>query len=105
MAERFEGTLEQRGSGMLLEVPFDVRAGRVDDRDRLSIVLELDDERRTVAVPPELGAALAEAPAVTRQRAVCAARIASISSSRPTPFLRQLAAPAFSAASIICGSS
>jgi hypothetical protein len=26
MAEQFEGTLEQRGSGTLLEVPFDVRA-------------------------------------------------------------------------------
>ena len=26
MAERFEGTLEQRGSGTLVEVPFDVRA-------------------------------------------------------------------------------
>jgi hypothetical protein len=25
MAERFEGTLEQHGSGTLLEVPFDVR--------------------------------------------------------------------------------
>jgi gamma-glutamyl-gamma-aminobutyrate hydrolase PuuD len=34
-----------------------------------------------------------------------AARMASISSSRPTPFLRQLVAPAANAASIICGSS
>ena len=96
---RFEGTLEQHGSGTLLEVPFDVRAvfgkarapvrgtvngypfrttvatygGRYflgfrreireaagfDDGDRLSIVLELDDEPRTVEVPRELGAALA----------------------------------------------
>ena len=99
MAERFEGRLEQHGSGTLLEVPFDVRAvfgkarapvrgtvnghpfrttvavygGRYflgfrreireaagfDDGDRLSVVLELDDEPRTVAVPPELEAVLA----------------------------------------------
>jgi Bacteriocin-protection, YdeI or OmpD-Associated/Domain of unknown function (DUF1905) len=99
MAERFEGTLEQHGSGTLLEVPFDVRAvfgkarapvcGTVNgypfrttvatyggryflgfrreireaagfgDGDRLSIVLELDDEPRTVDVPEELQAALA----------------------------------------------
>jgi hypothetical protein len=102
MAERFEGRLEQHGSGTLVEVPFDVRAvfGRArapvrgtvnghpfrttvavyggrsflgfrreireaagfDDGDRLSIVLELDDEPRTVAVPPELDAALARDP-------------------------------------------
>ena len=99
MAERFEGTLEQHGSGTLLEVPFDVRAvfgkarapvrgtvngypfrttvatygGRsflgfrreireaagFDDGDRLAIVLELDDEPRTVELPEELQAALA----------------------------------------------
>lgn len=102
MAERFEGRLEQHGSGTLLEVPFDVRAvfgkarapvrGTVNghpfrttvavyggryflgfrreireaagfgDGDRLSIVLELDDEPRTVAVPPELEAVLAREP-------------------------------------------
>ncbi|HSD01284.1 MAG TPA: DUF1905 domain-containing protein, partial [Gaiellales bacterium] len=102
MAERFEGRLEQRGSGTLLEVPFDVRAvfgkarapvrGTVNghpfrttvavygsryflgfrreirdaagfgDGDLLSIVLELDDEPRTVAVPPELEAVLAREP-------------------------------------------
>jgi hypothetical protein len=99
VAERFEGTLEQHGSGTLLEVPFDVRAvfgkarapvrgtvngypfrttvatygGRsfpgfrreireaagFDDGDRLAIVLELDDEPRTVELPEELQAALA----------------------------------------------
>jgi hypothetical protein len=102
MAERFEGTLERRGSGTVLEVPFDVRAvygkarapvrgtvnghpfrttvatygGRYflgfrreireaagfDDGDRLSVVLELDAEPRTVDVPPQLGAALAADP-------------------------------------------
>ena len=102
MAERFEGRLEQHGSGTLLEVPFDVRAvfgkarapvrGTVNghpfrttvavygsryflgfrreirdaagfgDGDLLSIVLELDDEPRTVAVPPELEAVLAREP-------------------------------------------
>ena len=102
MAERFEGRLEQHGSGTLLEVPFDVRAvfgkarapvrGTVNghpfrttvavyggryflgfrreirdaagfgDGDRLSIVLELDDEPRRVAVPPELEAVLAREP-------------------------------------------
>jgi len=95
---RFEGTLEQHGSGTLLGVPFDVRAvfgkarapvrgtvngypfrttvatygGRYflgfrreireaagfDDGDRLSVVIELDDEPRTVEVPEELQAAL-----------------------------------------------
>jgi Bacteriocin-protection, YdeI or OmpD-Associated/Domain of unknown function (DUF1905) len=99
MAERFEGTLEQHGTGTLLEVPFDVRAvfgkarapvrgtvngypfrttvatygGRYflgfrreigeaagfDDGDKLAIVLELDDEPRTVEVPEVLRAALA----------------------------------------------
>jgi len=89
MAETFEGTLKQEGSGTLLEVPFDVRAafgkarapvrGTVNghpfrttvavyggryflgfrreireaagfgDGDRLSVVLELDDEPRTTA--------------------------------------------------------
>jgi len=99
MAERFEGTLKQEGSGTLLEVPFDVRAafgearapvrGTVNghpfrttvavyggryflgfrreireaagfgDGDRLSVVLELDDEPRTVELPAELEAVLA----------------------------------------------
>ena len=99
MAERFEGTLKQEGSGTLLEVPFDVRAafgearapvrGTVNghpfrttvavyggryflgfrreireaagfgDGDRLSVVLELDDEPRTVDLPAELEAVLA----------------------------------------------
>ena len=99
MAERFEGTLKQEGSGTLLEVPFDVRAafgkaralvrGTVNghpfrttvavyggryflgfrreireaagfgDGDRLSVVLELDDEPRTVELPAELQAVLA----------------------------------------------
>jgi hypothetical protein len=102
MAERFEGTLERRGSGTVVELPFDVRAvfgkarapvrgtvngypfqttvavygGRYflgfrreirqaagfDDGDRLAIVLELDDEPRTVDPPPELDAALAGDP-------------------------------------------
>jgi Bacteriocin-protection, YdeI or OmpD-Associated/Domain of unknown function (DUF1905) len=102
MAERFEGRLEQRGSGALVEVPFDVRAvfgkarvpvrgtvngypfhttvavygGRyylgfrreireaagLGDGDTLSIVLEPDDEPRTVDVPAELEAALAAVP-------------------------------------------
>ena len=92
MAETFEGTLKQEGSGTLLEVPFDVRAafgkarapvrGTVNghpfrttvavyggryflgfrreireaagfgDGDRLSVVLELDDEPRTGASTP-----------------------------------------------------
>jgi len=99
MAETFEGTLKQEGSGTLLEVPFDVRAafgkarapvrGTVNghpfrttvgvyggryflgfrreireaagfgDGDRLSVVLELDDEPRTVELPAELEAVLA----------------------------------------------
>ena len=98
MAETFEGTLMQEGSGTLLEVPFDVRAafgkarapvrGTVNGHpfrttavyggryflgfpreireaagigagDRLSVVLELDDEPRTVELPAELGAVLA----------------------------------------------
>jgi len=102
MAEMFEGTLEQQGSGTLLEVPFDVRAvfgtarapvrGTVNghpfrtrvavyggryflgfrreireaagfgDGDRLSVVLELDDEPRTVELPAELEAVLAADP-------------------------------------------
>lgn len=99
MAETFEGTLKQEGSGTFLEVPFDVRAafgkarapvrGTVNghpfrttvavyggryflgfrreireaagfgDGDRLSVVLELDDEPRTVDLPAELEAVLA----------------------------------------------
>ncbi len=99
MTERFEGTLEQHGSGTLLEVPFDVRAvfgkARAPVRGTVNghpfrttvatyggryflgfrreireaagsttaigsaVVLELDDEPRTVEVPEELEAVLA----------------------------------------------
>jgi hypothetical protein len=147
MTERFEGTLEEHGSGTLLEVPFDVRAvfgkarapvrgtvnghpfrttvatdgGRYylgfrceireaagfDDDDRLSIVLECPRKSARRRGGPGSSArsaccATASAtPEIVGYRVVWAARIASISSSSPTPFLRQLAAPALSAASII----
>src|SRR6266545_2895011 len=47
MAERFEGTLEQHGSGTLLEVPFDVRTVFGKARAPVRGTLELDDEPRT----------------------------------------------------------
>jgi hypothetical protein len=105
MAERFAGRLERRGSGTLIEVPFDVRADFGTARPPVHGRGSAAAGRRTPT---------ARAVAMLRDgvkhpeipyRAVCAERMASISSSRPTPFLRQLAAPAFSAASIICGSS
>ena len=59
----FQTTVAVYGGRYFLGFRREIReAAGFDDGDRLSIVLELDDEPRTVAVPPELDAALARDP-------------------------------------------
>ena len=56
----FRTTVATYGGRYFLGFRREIRAAAgFDDGDRLSIVLELDDEPRTVEVPRELGAALA----------------------------------------------
>jgi uncharacterized protein YdeI (YjbR/CyaY-like superfamily) len=55
---RFEATIEKRGSGHLLEIPFDVKAKWGKARAPVAATIN----ERTVEVPPELRAVFAREP-------------------------------------------